>query len=478
MISALTPGVQHDFAGLYAKCNEVEQQTAMATMQPVEVKMYQVVIDQEAERQPAMANTGSGGPPPPVCNATTHGYELLATIDGTDTKFSCNLANLLFSWVGAAALGGYLGRNVQAFVSAVISGAAGTYVLTLTEDADVGTDLVVQPGQNFIISGDARSRWGSGGFTVGEMGSLSLQTLSFASNIEVLAGNLVIRNTEFHTPSHLMLHGGVTLVDDCTWEGNDKDTAHPEVDAGILIHGQDCVSGRTPRCKVVNIVDSNSTFESNHYGSAAIYFGCETPDSLVRIESCHFYNNKADDGGGATNMVGQASLSVVGTTFLGNTVIALNPDDESGAIRFGSSGFMHISSSMFDGNAVSVSGNLYPDGCVLGCNPHAVDNAIFLRYGSKVTYTNADMTNFQPLGFGDDHLCCSTCSGPCQHERRWVVGGGSCRASPCPYEYGVDGAGNGACCARSFDDDGLAGAGNEASCYMGAGRWLPCDFTC
>eukprot|EP01050_Picozoa_sp_SAG11_P007863 SAG11_NODE_668_length_7841_cov_10.134461_2_plen_312_part_00 len=126
---------------------------------------------------------------------------------------------MLFSWVGAAALGGFLGRNVQAFVSAVISGAAGTYVLTLTEDADVGTDLVVQPGQSVIISGDAGDtmcqlksgssavyqsictgantqstrdgfsqtcewvasggpRWRSGGFSVGESGSLVIEWLT------------------------------------------------------------------------------------------------------------------------------------------------------------------------------------------------------------------------------------------------------------------------------------------------------------
>eukprot|EP01050_Picozoa_sp_SAG11_P010975 SAG11_NODE_1132_length_5752_cov_8.739685_7_plen_272_part_00 len=116
----------------------------------------------------------------PSCNATTqcHGFELLATIDGTDTKFSCNLANMLCSWVGAAALGGFLSRNVQAFVSTVISGAVGTYVLTLMEDDDVRTDLVVQPGQNVIISGDAglaeAPRWGSGGFTIGDGGMLAL----------------------------------------------------------------------------------------------------------------------------------------------------------------------------------------------------------------------------------------------------------------------------------------------------------------
>jgi hypothetical protein len=44
----------------------------------------------------------------PTCNATRHGYELLATIDGTDTKFSCNIAHGLYSWVGAASEGGYL----------------------------------------------------------------------------------------------------------------------------------------------------------------------------------------------------------------------------------------------------------------------------------------------------------------------------------------------------------------------------------
>eukprot|EP01050_Picozoa_sp_SAG11_P009303 SAG11_NODE_864_length_6839_cov_4.807567_4_plen_343_part_00 len=133
-----------------------------------------------------LSSTTRSAPRPcvPACNATHHGFELLATIDGTDTKFSCNLANHLFSWVGAAALGGFLGTNVQAFVSAVISGAAGTYVLTLMEDADVGTDLVVQPGQNVIISGDAglveAPRWGSGGFVVREFGSLLLASVGLA----------------------------------------------------------------------------------------------------------------------------------------------------------------------------------------------------------------------------------------------------------------------------------------------------------
>jgi hypothetical protein len=128
----------------------------------------------------------------PAGNATPHGFERLATIDGTNTKFSCNLANQLFSWVGAAALGGFLGQNVAAFVSAVISGAAGTYVLTLTEDADVGTDLIVQPGQNVIISGDVglveAPSWGVGSFVVQERGSLALRYLKVQSELSVMAG--------------------------------------------------------------------------------------------------------------------------------------------------------------------------------------------------------------------------------------------------------------------------------------------------
>ena len=55
----------------------------------------------------------------PPCNVEHHGYELLATIDGTDTKFSCNMAHGLYSWMGAASEGGYLGADAQSFFSGV-----------------------------------------------------------------------------------------------------------------------------------------------------------------------------------------------------------------------------------------------------------------------------------------------------------------------------------------------------------------------
>eukprot|EP01052_Picozoa_sp_SAG31_P056372 SAG31_NODE_16107_length_722_cov_1.654896_1_plen_209_part_10 len=89
--------------------------------------------------------------------------------------------------IGAAALGGFLGKDVYAFVSAVISGAAGTYMLPLMEDASVGTELVAQPGQNVIVIGDTdlaeAPSWGPGGFTVGEMGSLSLSYVRLDADV-------------------------------------------------------------------------------------------------------------------------------------------------------------------------------------------------------------------------------------------------------------------------------------------------------
>jgi len=90
----------------------------------------------------------------PDCNAEHHGYELLATIEGTDTKFSCNLAHGLYSWMGAASEGGYLGADAQSFFSVVVAGVAGSYIVTLTADAGISTDIMIEPEQVVRISGD------------------------------------------------------------------------------------------------------------------------------------------------------------------------------------------------------------------------------------------------------------------------------------------------------------------------------------
>jgi len=94
----------------------------------------------------------------PTCTADLHGFLLLLNIDGEDSKLSCELHHRLYSWMGAATDGGYLGSDFQAFFSAVVSGAAGVYVGMLVEDAGISADLVVTPGQTVSVTGVAAAQ--------------------------------------------------------------------------------------------------------------------------------------------------------------------------------------------------------------------------------------------------------------------------------------------------------------------------------
>ena len=80
--------------------------------------------------------------------------------------------------------GGYLGSDLETFLSAVVSGAAGVYVGMLVQDVGIETDLVVRPGQRVSVSGDASlpqsPRWGGGSFMVQQRGTLSLSSVAIA----------------------------------------------------------------------------------------------------------------------------------------------------------------------------------------------------------------------------------------------------------------------------------------------------------
>jgi hypothetical protein len=68
----------------------------------------------------------------PPCDASVSGFMLHIEIDGQGTTMTCNRYDGTFSWQGLASLGGYVqtdGADVGAFVSAVVSGAAGVYVI-------------------------------------------------------------------------------------------------------------------------------------------------------------------------------------------------------------------------------------------------------------------------------------------------------------------------------------------------------------
>ena len=137
----------------------------------------------------------------PACNSTTHGYELLATIDGTDTKFSCNIAHKVYSWMGAASDGGFIGNDFQSFVSAVNSGAAGTYATTLDAHVAAPRMLRILLGQKVqiratVLVEDAthgglyeEPQWSGGSFSV-EGGSLLLAGVGIAGSFTIASGSV------------------------------------------------------------------------------------------------------------------------------------------------------------------------------------------------------------------------------------------------------------------------------------------------
>ena len=85
---------------------------------------------------------------------------------------------------------GYLGADFQSFFSAVASGAAGSYFVTLTSDAGISTDLTIQPGQDVHITTMVQNgkHWGNGSFTVQQGGTLSLVGVVLTGELTVQGG--------------------------------------------------------------------------------------------------------------------------------------------------------------------------------------------------------------------------------------------------------------------------------------------------
>jgi hypothetical protein len=133
----------------------------------------------------------------PQCDSRLHGDLLLLAVNGEDSKYSCELHHGQHSWVGPAAEGGYIGGDALTFVSAVVSGAAGLFMLTLTTlAASISTLLTVEPGQVVAISGAAgqHTTWGIGGFSVLRRGVLTLGRVSVNGPMTVAAGGTLQLN--------------------------------------------------------------------------------------------------------------------------------------------------------------------------------------------------------------------------------------------------------------------------------------------
>eukprot|EP01050_Picozoa_sp_SAG11_P016529 SAG11_NODE_2265_length_3604_cov_1.956646_2_plen_673_part_00 len=292
VLEDLAPDQRQMFVGFYGGCQEVEQAAASMLQDARPAMIFHVVVMSDAAAQQAqMFDEGSAPAPPvgpigplppspspagraeiaqefrrvcttanlivcvPQCNRLTYGFLLSIEIDGRGTVMTCNVIDLLYAWVGQASLGGYIGAIFEAFFSSVISGAAGTYMIKMTKNQTVHTDLTIEPGQVVVINGDRAlpqpPTWGSGSFTVGESASLSLghmqidtviqmheganqltldsceltfsatmvlrvATATFANALNFMGGVTIAGGTTLGVPmgSSMILFGGITLESD------------------------------------------------------------------------------------------------------------------------------------------------------------------------------------------------------------------------------------------------------------------------
>ena len=234
MLSTMQGVPLDQFRGFAASCSELQTSSQLMMQDARPAMIFHVLVIDEGAAQsgsmfPGGGTTGGGGtpldplqplsPPPPappsppatgattaqefhrictktnlgtcapICNEMTYGYLLSIEIDGRGTVMTCNKVDGVFSWQGQASLGGYIGADSATFLSAVSSGAAGTYMGTLTTNAGINTDLTIRAGQMVDITGDpglpVAPSWGGGSFTVQQFGSLSVTHVSFDASVSL-----------------------------------------------------------------------------------------------------------------------------------------------------------------------------------------------------------------------------------------------------------------------------------------------------
>eukprot|EP01052_Picozoa_sp_SAG31_P038897 SAG31_NODE_5285_length_2632_cov_81.761942_1_plen_600_part_00 len=253
IIASMPTTEQTQFNSFYTTCTEAAQQAAAALEGASPAMIFHVVvIDQEAEQQAAMVNGGSSpgtshfgpvdlpeAPTPtptsgavtaqefrvvctlanltvctPECNSFKYGYLLSMEVDGRGTVMTCNVMDGSYAWQGQASLGGFIGSNPQAFLSAVLSGASGTYLLR-ADGASLGidTDITIQPGQRVQIIANG-AQWGRGTITIQDQGSLELIGVELFVSFTIDSGTcaLSMRDCEVTLPTPLIVPAGSNVT--------------------------------------------------------------------------------------------------------------------------------------------------------------------------------------------------------------------------------------------------------------------------
>jgi hypothetical protein len=216
----------------------------------------------------------------PNCSEELRGFLMLLNIEGDDSK----LHRGLYSWVGAATDGGYIGADIATFTSSVISAAPGTFVVVLMLDAGILAALTIQRDQKVAVSGDrslaAAPSWGSGAFVLQQDASLSLIFVSLegAITLEPGATALMLRdcaNTNVITGQGVSVPTGTTFTIQATTPTTLVLGVVP-MDGHLVIRGPIVLSN-------ANILSIASTA----FGGASVTVGggvtCYLPNQLVPV---------------------------------------------------------------------------------------------------------------------------------------------------------------------------------------------------
>jgi hypothetical protein len=96
----------------------------------------------------------------PECSEAYHGYLLLLNIESDDSKLSCELHRGLYSWVGAANDGGFMGHDAHMFLAAIRSHAPGLFFLAISEDLSTKSMADIIDSQTASMRGGTRDgKW-------------------------------------------------------------------------------------------------------------------------------------------------------------------------------------------------------------------------------------------------------------------------------------------------------------------------------
>ena len=84
-----------------------------------------------------------------------------------------------------------MGSDALAFVASLLSGAAGAYICTLDEDADVQTNIDINPEMHVRIGGDpglpSPPTWGTGSLSVADQATLFISKLLLLGGVITIA---------------------------------------------------------------------------------------------------------------------------------------------------------------------------------------------------------------------------------------------------------------------------------------------------